>query len=256
MRFQVSSDIHLEHYKEIPENIILPKTEYLFLAGDIGQIKNPTYKTFIDYISLNWKHTIIILGNHEFYHSRKHYEKLLIEYEEFFMEYENITLLEKDIIELDGYRVLGLTMWAKFNSTTNLNCPNKIKKREVNGKKIRTIPMGYKGINELFKESVEWLKTNYDEDYPTIIITHYPLTTSSEHIRQVKYRDESKESIYEFASDLPIMKGVNELICISGHTHYSHDYIDENNVRYISNQYGYKDEITKYSSVFESETIY
>ena len=36
MKFQLFSDIHLEFLKEFPK--IIPHTDFLFLAGDIGKI--------------------------------------------------------------------------------------------------------------------------------------------------------------------------------------------------------------------------
>ena len=45
------------------------------------------------------------------------------------------------------------------------------------------------------------------------------------------------------------------LICISGHTHYSHDYI-RNNVRYISNQLGYYNEATNNDTLFNDDGLY
>lgn len=63
MRIQVISDIHLEFIKNILK--IEPKTDYLFLAGDIGKLdlinsSQCLYRKFMDYVSK--------IGNHEFYH--------------------------------------------------------------------------------------------------------------------------------------------------------------------------------------------
>lgn len=52
LSIQIISDIHLEFYKSLPK--IIPKSKYLFLAGDIGTIQN-TYdnkiKNFLTYCS-------------------------------------------------------------------------------------------------------------------------------------------------------------------------------------------------------------
>ena len=47
MKFQLFSDIHLELCKNVP--YIKPLADYLFLAGDIGNISKPNLKLFIDY---------------------------------------------------------------------------------------------------------------------------------------------------------------------------------------------------------------
>lgn len=70
MFIQIYSDIHLEFYNTFPK--INKKAKYLILAGDIGRICDKNYKEFIDYCSKTWEQTIVILGNHEFYHKKKH----------------------------------------------------------------------------------------------------------------------------------------------------------------------------------------
>lgn len=253
MKFQLFSDIHLEFYKTYPK--IERKTKYLILAGDIGRLCDINYKEFMEYCSNTWERVIIVLGNHEYYHKRKTYEELRELYTLYFSQYENIYLLEKNKILIDGWEIIGLTMWSNIvpKYKTLLNCVHKIKKKVYIRNEKRTIGIGYETLNELHNESKKWLLENYNPKQKTIIITHHPLTHNN--ISQPIYENESLERKQAFSTS---MKFNNEapLICISGHTHYSHDFI-ENNIRYISNQMGYIDEtmtnITKFNEtkVFE-----
>ena len=77
MKFQYLSDLHLEfpsNKKWVKKNI-KPIGDYLLIAGDTGYLtnsrKNHIYENYCDsflkYCSDNWKQTILIPGNHEYY---------------------------------------------------------------------------------------------------------------------------------------------------------------------------------------------
>lgn len=238
MHIQVVSDCHIERRKSIPK--IEPLAEYLFLAGDIGHIEDHKYKLFMDYVSDNWKKIVIVLGNNEYYSKSKSYDELLSEYREFFEDYENIFLLEKESIKLDRYTVYGATLWSKLSyEDFNRSC-REIKRLE-NGKLVK---IGLRELNRKFFESKSWLLSNYKQDEPTIVITHYPMTLAESFIRPRRFKDEPIEYLHEFGSDYFLPKPKSKMVCISGHTHFSHNFIsiDLDGVKYISNQMGYPDE--------------
>lgn len=239
MEIQVLSDCHLECYTGFPRIRALAK--YLILAGDIGVINKRGFNSFIDYVSRNWEKVIFVMGNHEFYSNQTHYEATLTIYRDFFNDFDNVFLLEKEETCLGNYRVLGTTMWSHLPADTQVSSPKKVKKMvwKEGGSSLEKI--GVEGINKLHADSMKWLKNTYDPTIPTIIVTHYPLTTDPQHIRQVKHRDEPIERLYDFGSDLPV-EPKSELVCISGHTHYGHDFTEGKYTRYISNQQGYPDE--------------
>jgi hypothetical protein len=58
MKFQLFSDIHTELTKYYPR--IVPKADYLILAGDIGKVTLPNFQSFMAYCSENWKIVIYI----------------------------------------------------------------------------------------------------------------------------------------------------------------------------------------------------
>jgi hypothetical protein len=245
----------MEFYKSFPRLTVY--APYLFLAGDIGKIGDTHYKDFIDYCSKKWEKVVVVLGNHEFYHAKKDYFVLLKEYQDFFSLYDNVFLLEKEGIMLEDYCVLGCTMWSFIDPSYEpiVNCTKKVKRVIIaeDGTK-RTVGMGPHFNNQLHYESKQWLLDAYDPSTKTIIVTHHPIT--HEHVSQEKWRHEPIERKTTFCTEMNLECTEDQkVICISGHTHYSHDYM-RNNVRYISNQMGYRDEAMKQVTLFDVDGVY
>lgn len=255
MKIQVFSDIHLEFYKTYPK--IKPQAKFLFLAGDIGKISDSNYTEFIEYCSKNWQNVFVVLGNHEFYHSKKSFDKLLHEYKEFYDNFSNVTLLEKDEIYLEDYRILGLTFWSFIEDGYDIvNCTRKIKVRYFDkNENIRTSSIGRENYNKLFETSKKWLDEMYNPNIKTIIITHHPLTQENTLQQQFLNENHTKKRMNVFSTNYTFNPN-EKLVCISGHTHYSHNFIDENGVHYISNQMGYNDELIKKHSNFNDIGVY
>lgn len=78
MKIQYISDLHLEfpqNREYIKNNPIIPSADILIIAGDLGYLnlrrKHHIYEKYCDklleYCSKNWKYTIIVPGNHEYY---------------------------------------------------------------------------------------------------------------------------------------------------------------------------------------------
>lgn len=72
MKVQYASDLHLEfrdNSRFLRDNPLIPVGEILLLAGDIGYLNDDNYTVhpFWDWASENFKQTLIIPGNHEFY---------------------------------------------------------------------------------------------------------------------------------------------------------------------------------------------
>jgi predicted phosphodiesterase len=71
MKIQYASDLHLEfpeNRKFLKENPLKPAGDVLVLAGDIGYLAEyALYADFWDYVSANFRETIVAIGNHELY---------------------------------------------------------------------------------------------------------------------------------------------------------------------------------------------
>ena len=72
MKIQYASDLHLEfpdNTRFLRTNSIVPVGDILVLAGDIGLLDDDTFSShpFWDWAADNFKQTLVIPGNHEFY---------------------------------------------------------------------------------------------------------------------------------------------------------------------------------------------
>jgi hypothetical protein len=283
-KFQLFSDIHLEFHNNIP--YIKPLADYLFLAGDIGNISKPNLKPFIEYCSKNWKKTFYILGNHEFYHNNKTYDKLVEEYNQLAINYHNVHLLNDSYYDLkiddeSEYRIYGSVLWSNINSSESLNDFNMIK---MKNDKNWIVPIDIEYFNKLHSNSVKKLlnevKIANGENKKLVVVTHFPPLRKNnimhENTSHPKYSSQSINLQNYFSNDFTepylLTLGITEIelyknikCWMSGHTHYSYDFkytptnSNDSNyskaTRFISNQIGYVNEMndagTNYDGIFE-----
>ena len=139
MNFQYLSDLHLE----FPENKtwvkknIKPKADYLLIAGDTGYLTdkrdNNIYEEYCDdflkFCSDNWKQTILIPGNHEYYGGfplyRKDSPNLGAATVSNIQIHDNVTLINRSDIDIDAkdyvIRITGATLWSQIKPEEFIN---------------------------------------------------------------------------------------------------------------------------------------
>lgn len=152
MNISLISDTHLEfgHQFQIPSF-----SDILILAGDIGTFPSH-YDEFLGLCSSRYKYIIVVPGNCE-YHHKKGYEFALKELKKIASLYNNIFFLDRDYIDINGYRFLGCTLWTDI--------PNNQKKHF--SKHILNL---YK-FHDLDKS---WLKESVEQSpLPVVVITHH-----------------------------------------------------------------------------------
>ena len=246
---QVFSDIHIELWNNLP--MIPVKADYLFLAGDICHITHPLFYPFLDYCSLNWKKTFYILGNHEYYIKKKNYNELIFDYKYKIAErYKNVFCLDNNFITLDeeNINIYGATFWTSppfastYDAQMSINDYNWISyfNRELG----HVVKLDINYVKQLSNESFVSLQKYLNEtDKKTIVMTHFPPQRLG--ASDPKYLAEKKAHAGYFTwpdGTLEKFKLNNVLTWISGHTHWSYDFIQDN-IRLISNQIGYKYEV-------------
>lgn len=274
MLFQVYSDLHIEFDKIYPN--IKKEAEILILAGNIGKLSHKPFRNFLEYISKTWEYVIYVLGNHEFYHSKKSIHTLKEEYNIYInYNFKNIFLLDNDYIFLNNYLIFGSTFWSYYNKSFPDNIINCTKKIKMKNEENLCVPIGRDYYNtlhmndkkELFSNLSKITKnitTNIDSipisnDTKIIIVTHYPLY--NKYVSNPLYDSKKYNSLFQNnkVKELLQLKSVffpqNNLICISGHTHYSFDFYHKN-IRFISNQRGYNYEYKSKLSDFEESGLY
>lgn len=248
LTIQLFSDIHIELWNKLPE--IPVKAKYLFLAGDICQLNNPLFYPFLNYCSNRWEKTFYISGNHEYYSKKRNMDELEFEYKYRIEErYKNIYYLNDSFVKLnDDINVYGSTFWTNspFNSTYEakqyLNDYNMITYFKKGLDKV--VNLDITKVNEMSSESFQNLQKYLNETTKkTIVMTHFPPHRSS--TSHPKYLAQKRTVNLYFAwpdGTLPQFNLKNVPVWISGHTHWSYDF-EQNGVRLISNQLGYKSEI-------------
>lgn len=118
MKIQYASDLHLEfgeNSKWLKRNPIDPVGDILVLAGDIGYLGDDNYckHPFWDWASENFKHTIVVPGNHELY---KYFDINSL-HEGWTLEIRpNVKAYYNCIIPLaDDIDLIASTLWAKIS---------------------------------------------------------------------------------------------------------------------------------------------
>ena len=126
MKIAVCSDLHLEFGPITLENT--EGAEVLILSGDIcvpadirtadpyGIVDTSRSTRIFDFFnscSSNFKHVLYVSGNHEHYHYD--YKHTLTDLKGHLSHYPNITVLDKEAIDIDGIRFVGGTLWTNFN---------------------------------------------------------------------------------------------------------------------------------------------
>ena len=110
MKIQLASDLHLEFLGQWARQASLiepaPGADLLVLAGDIHH-GTQAVEVFAD-----WPVPVLYLaGNHEFY--GRSWEQTRADLRSACAG-TNVTFLDNDVIEFDGVRVLGCTLWTDF----------------------------------------------------------------------------------------------------------------------------------------------
>jgi predicted phosphodiesterase len=252
IKIQVYSDLHIEKWNKVPN---LPaKTKYLFLAGDICQLSHPLFYKFFYYCSSHWEKVFYTPGNQEFYSRKKTYNILDFEYKLKLNEkFKNVYYLNNNSAPLnENIEIYGTTFWtippflstdvAKYYS----NDYNSIRYFDNERKYPMDLTTNY--VNFLSNESYNGLQTFLNETKKKVIImTHFPpMRTQSMDPKFLTQNNNLLKSYFSWPDDTLSNILVNSykppLIWISGHTHWSY-YFYKNNIRFISNQLGYKNEL-------------
>lgn len=244
IQIQVVSDIHLEFYnttRKTPAKYIIPIAPILFLAGDIGYPGSSLYKDFMVDMSSKFDHIFVITGNHEYYSTsaRKWSMAKTDEYmENLFTDLPNIHFLQNKSYYLTGYddktyKILGTTLWTSIKD----KYAAKIQYFMNDYHKIPGLNTSF--TTQLHDTAVTWLKEEFKEDIPTIVVTHH-CPSLSPHATPTNATPELQSA---YQTDLEGIIPPHVIMWIYGHTHQFADFTASNNsTRIISNPFGYKGE--------------
>ena len=230
MKIQIVSDLHIEF-----ADFTLPVTDadVIILAGDIGVGLGGLEWIDAQYID---KPIIYVPGNHEFYkHDICLIDKLCAHTS------SNIYVLNDEMVEIQGVRFLGSTLWTDFELFGLTDKYFSVQQAKTNMADFSVIKNGTKNFSpddsiQLHNQSAGWLKCMLAEPFAgnTIVVTHHAPSAISVHPRFA-----SNLLTPAFASNLEELMDADRVkLWIHGHMHNPSDY-EVNGTRILCNPRGY-----------------
>jgi predicted phosphodiesterase len=224
--FQILSDLHLETGVKYPVDTILPRSDILVLAGDIGSFYEPTaIIEFIQEIAPKFKFILYVPGNHEYYFSNKKsviesHSTLLYNFKKLTSHIKHFHVLDRKIVRINGVVFAGATLWSDPH-------PHRALPDYMN------LDLTSKDYLNMHNRDRKWLNRVSKLDEPIVVITHHAPS------KQVLKRS-SFVNVYEsfYATSLEhtdIFKKAK--VWVFGHTHHNVDKII-GNTRIVTNQSG------------------
>lgn len=236
MKFQLISDIHLEFWKTIPE--VIPKAEYLILAGDIGYPTMDSFSEFMEQCVSKFKKVFYIPGNHEYYCTNKNKDLTKDDIDVLLNDLSNkigFINLNNKTYYLQDIKIIGSTLWTECNEKNHkilklfMNDYNYIRKNKE--EYLTPWETGYWHYN-----SVNFLKTELNENIKKLVITHHLPSSKFIHPKYLGHLANCG-----FYSDLEYLFDDSILAWCGGHTH--EQIINKiNNTQILVNPIGYPNE--------------
>jgi Icc-related predicted phosphoesterase len=227
MKIQIMSDIHSEFHKDkgkcFVQSLDSSSVDVLILAGDVCVLRNAS-KNIMEFLSEKYKNSKIlwVLGNHAYYNGR--FEDGLRRARKIADSFNNIFLLENEIVEIKGKRFLGSTLWFEDFPTNLLH--------EWSFSDFKCINGFRRNVYKQNRKSIEFFRREMREG--DIAITH--------HLPSYKcvnsfYKGSSLNCFFVCKMDSFILDK-KPSHWIFGHTHSSCDLM-LGNTRMIANPFGY-----------------
>jgi predicted phosphodiesterase len=236
-KIQYISDIHLEFYKKVPEIPVC--ADILVLAGDVGYPTMPIFWEFLQKISEQFKHIILVAGNHEYYHTNSAIKKRRIltinEIDELMYseigrrQLNNVHFLQCSSIIIDDIEFIGATLWTDIpleKTVDVVEAMSDYSRIFIEDDVTQTVhTVSVEALNKLHREHRQFLSCQ-DEDSQdaafkakkTVFITHHMPSYTMIH---EKYEGYSINCA--FASDTlhTVLKKPDIWICGHSHTVYN-----------------------------------
>ena len=234
MKFQLASDLHLEFFEQLAQQVRVAepaqRADLLVLAGDINR-GTRAVELFAD-----WPVPVLyVAGNHEFYGHSWEQTRAGIRSA---CAGTNVTFMDNDVVEFDGVRVLGCTLWTDFRlpGATQARRMRDVERGLNDYRLIRTQARTLRAQDTLadHERSRDWLERELAKPFrgKTVVMTHH-----GPHPLSIAPRFVGNAMNAGFVSDLtPLMAGVD--LWMHGHVHDSFDY-RVGGCRVVANPAGY-----------------
>jgi predicted phosphodiesterase len=114
MKFSIVSDLHFDRHRDkgisFVDSLQTDGLDGIIIAGDMGEQKDIDLP--LGLFCKKFKRVIRVNGNHEFYGSSK--EEVEANEEKRKKKYKNYHLLNNEMLEIEGKRFLGTTLWFNY----------------------------------------------------------------------------------------------------------------------------------------------
>ena len=238
MKLWILSDLHIDVNRRFPFTLPEPHPPHdaVIVAGDICQGVADGVR-FIVGENLNAKPVLYVAGNHEFYGHDRH--GALAEGRAEAARHQNIHLLERDSVVIDGVEFSGCTLWTDYNYAGMREQARAMHwaARRISDHRLISDGKGSWSPEQALQEhrgSRTWLSDRLTQSSARtkVVVTHHAPSRSSV---QPRYRDDLLTAA--FASDLDELVAKADL-WVHGHLHASADYVLAG-CRVVANPRGY-----------------
>jgi Icc-related predicted phosphoesterase len=271
MKITVTSDVHLEFGPLTLTNDL--GADVLVLSGDIcvaADLRHPDpyeimntkhadrFDALLKSASDNFKHVVLIMGNHEHYHGD--FAKSADTIRSWCSAYGNVYFLDKEVQDIEGVRFFGGTLWTNFDLGNGPGDPTAMRTiaglmNDYRGVKHSGRQVSFKDADGKFHERIAAFcpEDGYEDhlqfmsklqavldDTPAgmkvVVVGHHAPSKASTHPR---YRHETMMNT-AYSSDLTefMLNNPNIKLWTHGHTHEDFDYM-VGSTRVFCNPRGY-----------------
>lgn len=229
------SDLHLEFKPFFIESMPEDEETVLILAGDVHNGRNVV--PFVREMSENFARVIFVAGNHEFYFGD--INRTVGSIKEALEGIENASVLDNEVLELDGVRFIGSTLWTDMDGSNPVSMVDI--ERSLNDFDLITAGPGKlraPHVISLFREATDFIERELDKDHDgkTVVVTHHAPSFKCVH---ELYRNSRINGA--FCSDLDRFLHYFDIdYWFYGHTHQT-VHIDMEGTKVRNNPRGYGD---------------
>lgn len=271
MKIAVTSDVHLEFGPLTLSND--DGADVLILGGDVcvaADLREPDpynivntlhsdrLTELLDSASANFKHVVLIMGNHEHYHGD--YARSADIIRGFVRRWDNVYFLDKEVKDIDGVRFFGGTLWTNFDRGGGPG--DTIAMRSIQGMMNDYRGVKHSGRTVVFKDqagkfhertaafcpedsyadhqkfmaALQSVLNNTPADMKVVVVGHHAPSKASTHPR---YQHQTLMNT-AYSSDLTefMLNNPNIKLWTHGHTHEDFDYM-VGSTRVFCNPRGY-----------------
>ena len=237
MKIQYASDLHLEfrdNARYLRDNPMIPVGDILLLAGDIGYLDDDNYSVhpFWDWASDNFRQTLVIPGNHEFYKSG---DVGTIQNGCIAEIRSNVKCYYNTAVTVDDIDFILCTLWANIpieNAFVTERSVSDFSRIACNGRLLTAY-----AFNQAHQDAVKFLSgaLQSSNNRKRIVVSHHVPTAlcMSEEFKNSRINGAFVVEMHDFIFDHAID------YWIYGHSHRNMPEMEINGTKLLCNQLGY-----------------